>query len=133
MIAAGSMAALAIDAFGQIRWKDRRWVSRVCPRFDRGIPIVAGHALVWDRTTEVVLVGAVITRAHGPVPTLFRVPTDRELFELAVRGTAQKRSCMVARTNDIVNGLFYNAGFFTIPSDLVSTLPPLCVMLRDGV
>src|SRR6478672_3023898 len=68
MPAAGTMASLAVDTFGQRSTRVDRFRKRlIVSRGDLRVPIVAEHAIVTDGTTEAVMVGPVVARVHRPV------------------------------------------------------------------
>ena len=73
VVAAGSVAALAIDAFGQARRIERLAARLVVAGGNLRVGVVAEHALVGDgaRRQDVI---AVVSGAHGPGAAVFGIP-----------------------------------------------------------
>lgn len=50
--------------------------------------VVTRHAVETDCSPEVLIIGSVITRAHGPVAAVFEVPGNGQFDEPAIGGAA---------------------------------------------
>src|ERR1700722_6297772 len=71
---------------------------------------------------EILLVGELVARSHFPITILFRIPGYRQFDQLSIGGSMKKASCLITRTNHVVNTFLRNICFFTIEANLVAAL-----------
>src|SRR6185295_1412919 len=115
MLAAGSVAPLAIDPFRQA-FRKYRFSSRN-PAFGRNFrnAVVTEHATVGDGARKAGMIGTVVAGIHRPrpdlrsqSPALLRVPCQRQLHQRIAHGATQERSSVIAGSENEVN-LFLDA------------------------
>src|SRR5579864_4204344 len=87
--AARPVASLAINSLRQDA-AEERFRSKLVVSFGYvRIGVVTKHALQADPASRVGLIRLVVTRIHRPIPTVFRIPCERELEERARAGPVQ--------------------------------------------
>jgi hypothetical protein len=77
------MTTLAIDTFGHCAGDDELSLTGVGQQ--KRIGVVAEEAFLVDLTAEVQVIGAIISRVHGPKAAPFGVPADRQLQQMPIR------------------------------------------------
>src|SRR5258705_8915572 len=122
MGAPGAMAALAIDAIGDRSAKNRRRSGSIGTLFNLGITVVAEHALIGDLAAKILLIGAVVTRIHGPVALFFGVPADWQLTEPTVGTLVQIGARVVSGPDNEVDLFLNHVGLFAVETNLVTAL-----------
>src|SRR3954470_8847705 len=121
----GTVTSLAVDTFRQVAIEHRLCTTQLRVWLHRRIPVVAEHAFIGNRTPEVVLVGAVVPRAHIPTSASFGIPACRQFGQLSVRCTGQVSTCMIPGADDEIDLLFQDVGFFAPKAKLVPSLEQL--------
>jgi hypothetical protein len=121
------MASLAIDSFGNLFIKDIFVRAGDGGLPQRGIGVMAGHALEDDRTAEVLLSWVVVAWAHLPISTHFAVPAHGEFNQFSFTCAVQVRMCVIARSNHIVDLHLFVVRLFPLKADLMALLIQLAI------
>ena len=100
--AARAMASLAVDAQRKLLRKPGFAPVAIGPGGQRGIGVVAEHAVVVDRAAEIGVPRLVVTRTHSPA-ALLGIPGDGKLGQLAGRGKVQIAAGVITGSNDIAD------------------------------
>ncbi len=132
MFAAGTVASLAINAFGQ---RTRVYGLRkrlVISRRDLRIPVVTEHAIVTQRAAEAVMIRTIVARVHRPVASLFGVPCERQFDQLVAGGPMHVRADVITGTQNVVDLLLQHIDLFAIEIDLVSALIVFTIAPEHG-
>src|SRR5260370_5001408 len=95
VIAAGAMAALAVDAGRKVAAKDGLAARSLVPGWNTRVSVMAKKAFIGNQPPGD-RVRRIKPGAHRPVAALFRIPAERELDECSARGAMQIRAGMVA-------------------------------------
>src|SRR5262249_317239 len=82
---AGSMAALAVNAFRKLLGKPRKHPKAAFARRERRVGVMTEQAAVIDFSPKVVMAGFVESRTHAPSPFL-GIPSHGKLTQLSTRG-----------------------------------------------
>ena len=127
MVASGSVAPLAVDAFGQVASENRVAAGRFVPCRNSRNSVMAEHALVGDEAAGSGMIG-IGTRRHGPGATGFvRIPTQGQLDESSGGRTMQIGPRMVARAQDVIHLQLFNVRFFSREADLPAPLIEIAI------
>src|ERR1700722_1184464 len=132
MSAARSMTALAIDSFRDAVTEER-FTGREIRALAERVGGMAGQAAGDNGAPEVILVGAIVTGAHGPISTFLRVPTDWQFDERALGRAVQVASGVAAGSDNIVDLFLDDVSWFRVEIDLMAALEPLTVAFDHGV
>src|SRR5581483_1292144 len=128
------MTALAVDAFGKCLRKCRRVRTAGTEALQRSrVGVVAEHAACGNRAAKVLLIFAVVTRAHRPISGLLRVPAYGQLDEFPLRIAMKIGARMVAGADHIVDLLLDNIGFFSMQSSLRALFVEPAIALQHCV
>ncbi len=130
--AAGTVAPLAIDAFGERSGIYGLGKGLFMSGRDCGIGVVAEHAVVGDGAAEVVVIRTVVAGVHGPVAALLGVPGQGQLDQRIGGGTVQIRARVIAGPHDVVDLLLHHVDLLAGGIELVATLKVLPVALEHG-
>ena len=91
------------------------------------------QTLLGDRTTEVEVRGVVVSRAHGPAASTFRVPAQWKLDQSALWTSTYEGTSTIAGTNNQVDPLFYYIDLCTRRVKLVPSLKPFVSAAHHAV
>src|SRR5580704_855916 len=82
---------------------------------------------------KVFLVCKLVARSHLPIAILFRIPGYWQLNQLPFGCLMKKASCLIARTDDVVNTLLHYIRFLTVESNLMPQLIGFITTANHGV
>ncbi len=105
MVAARTVAALAIDAFGESAGIERLTARFVVAGGNPRVGVVAEHALVSDGSRRQGIV-AIAPGAHRPGAAVFRIPGEGKLDQGAAIGAVQVAADVVAGAHDVIDARF---------------------------
>ena len=128
----GTVAALAVDARGQVPGETALLPVAVAGLGKPRIAVVAEHAGVADPPAEIVVAGMVVPGTHPPALAL-RIPAHRQLPQHPVLGQVQIGPGMVAGTHDVGDFQFEDVLFPALIVQLVASLVELAVALNHPV
>ena len=80
------------------------------------------HAVVGDGAAEAIMIGPVITRIHGQVAAVFRVPAEREFHQGVGCRAGEVSTGVVTGSENVVNRLFDDVDLFAGRVQLVAAL-----------
>ncbi len=129
MASSGSVAALAVDAFGERAPKARQ--RSVTIRSGR-VGVVTEQAAMVNFPSEVVMARLVVAGTHSPALFL-RIPGDGKLGERARRGQMQVAARMLARANNIRHFLLKRVFFTDLRAELIAALEEFPVAAEHAV
>src|ERR1700691_4756234 len=115
------MTALALDSLGQRQRVDRLGARIVMPGGDRGITVVAEHALVTDFSGGG-RIAVVEARIQRPVAAVFGIPGERKFDQRVADIAMQITADMIARSHDVIDLPFRGVFLLTAVSDLPDSL-----------
>ena len=118
----GSVAALAIDAFGKRAGVNRFRAEAGMGGGDRFVTVVTEDAVVGDGPQSVGVVGGIITGGHAPVAALFGVPGDGKLKKTTVGGAVQVSAGVDRGAEEIIDFRFGHVGLSAFVAELVAAL-----------
>src|SRR5882672_10645420 len=98
MILTRTVAALAIDAIGKAVGPPGGVLPTIGAGRDLRVTVMAKHAAVGDLAAESGMLGKVVGRAHSPMPTVFGIPRQRQLDQIAGHSAADVAASVAAGT-----------------------------------
>ena len=128
--AAGTVAPLTIDAFRERSGIHGLGERLLVTRRNRGIRVVAEHAIVRDGAAEAVVIRTVVARVHRPVAALLGVPGQRQFDQRIAGGSMQVRARVIAGAHDVVDLLLHHVDLLAAGIELVAALIIFPVALK---